>query len=37
MGVHSIMDFEFDAKSAGSKSADGTMKAYIKEFCRTYS
>ena len=37
MGVHSIMDFEFDAKSAGLKSADGTMKAYIKEFCRTYS
>ena len=37
MGVHSIMDFEFDAKSAGLKLADGTMKAYIKEFCRTYS
>ncbi len=37
MGVHSILDFEYDAKNAQVSDADGLMENYIEEFCRIYS
>ncbi len=36
MGVHSIMDFEFDSLNAKVKDADGLMDTFIEEFCRIY-
>lgn len=36
MGVHSILDYEFDAQNAKVKDAEGIMDRYIEEFCRIY-
>lgn len=36
MGVHSVMDYEFDAQHAKVKDAEGIMDSYIEEFCRVY-
>ena len=36
MGVHSIIDYGFDLKSAGEKTDAKMMQTYIKEFCRIY-
>lgn len=36
MGVHSVMDYEFDAKNAGLDDANDAMKTFIAEFCRVY-
>lgn len=36
MGVHAVIEFEGDARLAGSKEADGMMEQYINEFCQVY-
>ena len=37
MGVHAILDFQFDAHMAHSNSSDGILEQYIDEFCRIYT
>ena len=37
MGVHSILDYEFDISFSGAKAGKKMMKQYIDEFCRIYA
>ena len=37
MGVHAILDFQFDDHMAHSNSSDGILEQYIDEFCRIYT
>ena len=36
MGVHAILDYEFDLSFAGEQASKGMMDAYIEEFSRIY-
>lgn len=36
MAVHSIIDYEFDLKSAGEKADPKMMEEYIEQFCNLY-
>lgn len=36
MGVHAVLEFEQDAKTAGSGEADGVMEQFITEFASRY-
>ena len=37
MGVHAILDYEFDLSFAGEQAPKGMMDEYIEEFSRIYS
>jgi len=37
MGIHSILDYGFDLRTAGMESDDSMIDGYIEEFCRIYS
>ena len=37
MGIHSILDYEFDISFSGAKAGKKMMKQYIDEFCRIYA
>ena len=36
MGIHAILDYEFDMEFAGLKKDEKIMKEFIEEFCRRY-
>lgn len=36
MGVHSILDFRMDDRTAGTDESRGLLEQYIDEFCRVY-